>query len=33
MMRRTPDPFTLQQVIAQGGREGSEEAYDAECGF
>lgn len=32
-MRRIPNPLTLEQVIAQDGREGSEQAYDAEHGF
>ena len=32
-MKNIPKPLTLEEIIAQGGIEGSEEAYDDEHGF
>lgn len=32
-MNNIPTPLTLEEIIAQGGIEGSEEAYDDEYGF
>ena len=33
VMNNIPTPLTLEEIIAQGGIEGSEEAYDDEYGF
>ena len=32
-MNDIPVPFTIEEIIAQGGIEGSEEAYEREDGF
>ena len=32
-MYRIPTPLTLEEIIAQGGIEGSEDAYEREDGF
>lgn len=32
-MNNIPTPLSLEEIIAQGGIEGSEEAYDDEYGF
>lgn len=32
-MKEIPIPLTLEEIISQGGIEGSEEAYDREDGF